>query len=153
MLRTPIFSGFQGHDREIQKITAGPRCMARLHDWHLMHAVFRGSARILKITGGSARPMVMLKKGLQCVLGGTSRKYCASRRNCKSTAPVSEILVGATGWASSAQHALAPVRYQRMQHGESPGVLNTDAAYNVSVSWEPDIIKLAAMKESRTQVL
>ena len=30
-----------------KKDTARLRCMARLHDWHMMHAVFRGSARML----------------------------------------------------------------------------------------------------------
>ena len=69
--------------------------MARLAERQLLHVVFKGFARMLQVTSDSVFPMVLLKNGLECVLGGTLQKYCACHQKYKSTAPASQILLGA----------------------------------------------------------
>ena len=104
---------------------------------------------------------LLLKNGLERVLGGTLQKCCACQRNCRSPAPASEILLGAcflckrarfllvssafelqptvhafsVERTSIAQDALAPVRFQRMEHcGESGGTRRYKVSSDGSIS-------------------
>ena len=122
--------------------TAQLRCVARLAECHLMHVMFKNIAPILQITGDSVFPLVLLKNGIECALGRALRKYCLSaklqkycacavlganfslqagaRSACELQPSVHSFSVEPCGWNSTAQDALAPVRFQRMEHcGES----------------------------------